>query len=137
MRSGRGSRCPIIKSEPACSLLSAHAVLQFYESLFMSGAYVFHSTFLKMIADAAKDDNPLADLDPALLTKESREKAIIKVENGISSGLITLPEPLTAFFKSLGSTDMHFENIICDGCFPAVIDLETTGLMMTMNTVHC
>lgn len=32
---------------------------------------------------------------------------------------------LTAFAKLMGSTDLHYQNILCAGCVPYLIDLET------------
>lgn len=84
-----------VEALPERALLSDEALAQFFEALCTLADTVSQSTVTQMLVHRVGDDNPLAALDPAMLTDEQRARAEKAVNEAIRSGALALPEPLT------------------------------------------
>ncbi|MBQ7656867.1 MAG: DUF4135 domain-containing protein [Clostridia bacterium] len=84
-----------VEALPERALLSGGALARFSDALRKLAHMVSESTVTQMLVREVGDDNPLAALDPAMLTNEQRKRAESAVNVRLQRGELTLPEPLT------------------------------------------
>ena len=112
-----------VEAMTECSLLSDSAKARFSENLHKNVETVSKSTVTHMLVQQVGDDNPLAALDPAMLTDAQHSYAEKAVNEALNNGTLTLPAPLTdilalhlknvtdAFIEMLGRLDDHREEL--------------------------
>ena len=84
-----------VEALPEHALLSERALARISRTLRELAHTVSDSVVTQMLVRQVGDDNPLAALDPAMLTNEQREKAESAVNARLRRGELTLPKPLT------------------------------------------
>lgn len=84
-----------VEALPESALLSDGALVRFFEALRELAETVSQSTVTQMLVHEVGGDNPLAALDPALLTEQQRRSAEKAVNEALITGERALPKPLT------------------------------------------
>lgn len=84
-----------VEALPERTLLSGGALARFSDALRKLADTVSESIVAQLLVHEVGDGNPLAALDPALLTEEQRRSAGKAVNEALLSGALTLPKPLT------------------------------------------
>ena len=84
-----------VETLPERALLSDGALARFSGALHELAHTASDSSVTQMLVRQVGDDNPLAALDPAMLTDEQRAYAEKAVNEELNSGALSLPKPLT------------------------------------------
>jgi lantibiotic modifying enzyme len=84
-----------VEALPERALLSDAALARFSAALCVLAHTLSDSAVTQLLVCEVGDDNPLAALDPAMLTDEQRTRAEKAVNDRLNSGELSLPEPLT------------------------------------------
>ena len=84
-----------VENHHGSELLCGQVLSRFSEALHGLAMTVSQSTVTQMLVRQVGDSNPLAYLDPALLTDEQRSTAEKAVNEALISGTLSFPKPLT------------------------------------------